>query len=95
MRGLVQPQCYYDALMYAVRSGRGTIVHGSVVGGSPKRRIKHAWVEFGDKVYDPQLDEELDRVHYYELMSARPSHRYSVEDAINRSFRSGIYGGPW
>jgi len=89
------PTCYYDTWMYAVRHG-GTIVHGTVIGGYPRRTIRHAWVEFDDgTVWDPQFCEVLSRDKYYELVEARPSRRYDMADATTRSFRTKRFGGPW
>ena len=88
-------QCYYDAWMHLVRQGYGELVHGTVYGGYPKRVIKHAWVEYDGKVYDPQLWEEFNKDFYYETFSARPERRYNLEDATVKSFRTEIYGGPW
>lgn len=88
-------QCYYDAWMYLVRQGYGELVHGTIVGGYPKRVIEHAWAEYDNKAWDPQLCEEFDKDYYYEFFQAKPRRRYGVEEATVRSFRDKVYGGPW
>jgi len=89
------PQCYYDSMMYTIRSNKGEIVHGTVFSGLLNKRIAHAWVEFGDIVWDPQLRKELAKSRYYSLTKTKPIHRYKTETAIINSFRSSIFGGPW
>lgn len=88
-------QCYYDAWMYLVRQGYGDLVHGVIVAGSPRRAIEHAWAEYDDKVWDPQLCEEFDKDYYYGLVGARSKKRYGVDEAVGKSFSSKVYGGPW
>jgi len=81
--------------MYLVRQGYGELVHGTIVGGYPKRVIKHAWAEYEDKVWDPQLCEEFDKDFYYETFQGKPMRRYSIEEAIVKSLRNKVYGGPF
>jgi len=74
--------------------GEGSLVHGKILAGYPKRWMGHAWVEFGSQIYDPVLDETIDKEKYYDLVSARPSKSYGFETALEKVITTR-HMGPW
>ena len=86
--------CYEQSFKYLQDLGKGTLVHGYITGGYPRRSINHAWVEFDDEVWDPQMDEVIDKDLYYQLVDARPSRKFTLEQAIKILFKKKHWG-PW
>lgn len=89
-------QCYKLAYMYAlnrvdeVRDVLGVdlrIVHGRYLTDLP-----HAWVEFGDLVYDGTCATFYDRNSFHLAVEARPQATYSLPEAIAHFQRTGNFG---
>lgn len=87
-------RCYQLALQYLLAGNKGTLVHGTVFAGWPRRRLHHAWIEAGNQVYEPIEDELVDKSEFYRLYGAKVSKRYGSTKAFEKVLKEGNYG-PW
>ena len=94
-------RCYELAWRYlkdlAKEKGAGTkafLVHGTVIGGIPTRTIQHAWVEFGEKVYEPQSGDVMNKREFYRVFKAVSLKVYPTEKALVNAVLWKTYG-PW
>lgn len=92
-------RCYELAWRWLSRSREGTLVHGSLFAGEPRRRIDHAWVEFTDEVggplvYEPSSEALLKRSTFYLRFKAKPAQKYTWEEAAKLALMTKHYG-PW
>jgi len=86
--------CYKDAWKTLSGLGKGTLVHGTVLGGYPLRSTEHAWIELGDEVYEPHSAEFMDRKEFYKGFKAKAGRKYGFEEAMVMLLKQGNYG-PW
>jgi len=74
-------QCAYDNLM---QNDVGTLALGTVEGigfdGNVKR-VRHAWVEYEDSIYDPQFDRYFSKELYGEQLKPRGERAFSKQEA--------------
>jgi hypothetical protein len=76
------------------------LVHGTVSGQGPLKgmRIKHAWCELGDVVFDYSNGKQIvmRKEQYYRIGKIRKSQikKYSKKQATKNMLRTGNYG-PW
>ena len=59
-----------------------------------KRYIHHAWVEFGDIVFDDSMGRITRKENYYEIAKPKRLHRYPLQEACRAIGGIGHYG-PW
>ncbi len=90
--------CYADA-MGAILAGGDTdvLVHGIVTSDNPKLgRIRHAWVEQGDFVYEPTSGFIIPTADFYWSDRYEPEAfaRYPKPVAVERMMKEMNYG-PW
>jgi hypothetical protein len=87
--------CFEDAFHFIRDQKEGRLVHGWVVGGHPKRRIFHAWVELPSGfVYEPQSASFIKTDEFYEIAQAEKQREYDIENTFIQVLRSG-HSGPW
>jgi len=101
MEQVREGRCYQLAWKFlndlAKKKGAGTkafLVHGTIVGGMPARTIAHAWVEFGDEVYEPQHGDTWKKEEFYGNFKAVSGKVYRTEDALIKAVLYKSYG-PW
>ena len=87
-----QGRCYELSLCRQLREPEWTLVHGIVSNGS--RRIRHAWLEAADMVYDPVLNKLCAAVVYRHAWQAVPVRRYTALEAAQQAIKHG-HCGPW
>lgn len=84
--------CYRDAWRYQNKYG-GTLVHG-VVHNQDSTPIKHAWVDLGNLIYEPQTNKIYDK-EWFEKTSTPVIHNtYTVDQAAIRLAKEKAHG-PW
>lgn len=76
--------CYISSRRFAIKI-RGDYVEGVLIGGYPQRKIRHAWVEKDNFVYDPTIPEAMDKEEYYSVYKAKP---YLRTDGITATLKS-------
>lgn len=75
--------------------GEVVLVHGTLTNPQDKSQvIGHAWIEAGDKVYDPVMDVIWPKDAYYRFYKAVPERTYSRIQAV-RFMRRTKHFGPW
>lgn len=73
--------------------GEASLVHGTIQGeGLPP--LHHAWVEEGDKVWEPASNATYSKQGFKTLFHPAEHHRYNPHDAAVNMVRNGHYG-PW
>lgn len=96
-------RCYELSGQFVTSNINAVLVHGTVKNpfGSMGPRgvklfpeVKHAWVEIGDKIYDPVMDKELPKEVYEGLFSVHVDHKYTFQDVIRITNEDGTWG-PW
>lgn len=83
--------CYISSRRFAMKID-GDYVEGIVLGGYPKRKILHAWVEKDGIVYDPTIPEALSKQEYYKIYNAVAHYRSKGIDATLKSSRENRPG---
>jgi len=87
--------CYKLALQYIIKVDEGWLVHGRIFAGTPRRWIKHAWVELpSGYVYEPVSDTLYQKKEFYQAYKAEEFKRYTPTQAAVFAARTGNYG-PW
>lgn len=89
-------KCYLLAGRYVISHPRSTLVHGTINGNrwGINKDNPHAWVEIGDEVFDPVLDQRLPKNAYAEIFCAKAIQKYTAEEAAINSTRCWNWG-PW
>jgi hypothetical protein len=67
----------------------GDYVEGIIIGGMPKRRILHAWVEKDGNVYDATTDAVVTKEQWQKAFSAEELHREPGDQAAIRALTQG------
>jgi|GEM_PF-2464315 len=72
------------------------LVHGHIrdADNPDNPGVDHAWVEHGELVWEPALDEWLPKGYFYNQFTAEPRARYT-QDAVRRSILREKQWGPW
>ena len=87
-----QGRCYelaYRAMLYETGAEKFTLVHGTI-----RDWIGHAWIELGDgRVYDPVLNTYFLAVEYIAAMRAVAERRYNHIEAMRMAKHGN--SGPW
>lgn len=83
--------CYISSRRFAMKID-GDYVEGLLIGGLPKRKIHHAWVEKDGYVYDPTIPEALSKEEYYKTYQAKETYRNSGVGASLKSARENKPG---
>jgi hypothetical protein len=89
--------CYTAALRWVGENKDWIVVHGTVLSAKAGKRIEHAWCERGEMVVDlamPVGVRIVEREKYYRVIEPEVSRRYSSEDAMLLSDKTG-HDGPW
>jgi hypothetical protein len=93
-------KCYQRAGYFVMDYRDATLVHGTVSIGQAKSSdgrgipIAHAWVEFGDTVYDGVQSQFYSRADYYEKMRAAAEQVYTGAEACRMMLERKTFG-PW
>jgi hypothetical protein len=90
-------RCYelaYRTLFEMPASEGWHLVHGEVDGLPDEPRIGHAWLEFGEAVYDPVTDQGSDWTTFERLFGAVAQRRYTLREAVACALSTKHYG-PW
>lgn len=69
-------------------------MHGFITDRRTGRVIDHAWVERGNRVYDPVLDQTMDKKTHELMFHAEVSVVYSGDEAMKKAAEERTYG-PW
>lgn len=88
-------RCYELAWKYQANDHRFVswdLVHGEIV--EDGLVLGHAWLVFGQQVYDPILDQEFSAADYLAKFKAKPIRRYARVDAL-RIGPQHLHFGPW
>ena len=106
----VSGECYMASARWIMDEGKAIedeamLVHGTVAGQGPLEglRIAHAWVEFGDLVYDAATDMLVRKERYYEIGKVKDTIEYDpTEMRVNLlktenwgPWDDRFMGGPW
>jgi hypothetical protein len=93
--------CYEAAFKFVSAHGqdapdRYVLVHGNVAKLEQDEAVNHAWVEEGDIVHEVSKGRhrKFSKRSYYERYDVKNTRRYSFEEALIVSVKSGHYG-PW
>ena len=89
-------RCYELAGRYVSEHPEAVLVHGKLVNrfGRGHPEIDHAWVEIGDKIFDPVMDKMWPKDLYEQLFNATIYHRYTFKQVLKMSLRHEHWG-PW
>jgi hypothetical protein len=89
-------KCYELTGRYVSTHPDSILVHGKLVNpfvkGLPE--IEHAWVEIGDKIFDPIMDITWPKQAYESLFHAKPYKKYTQEEVLKITLRTEHWG-PW
>jgi len=106
----VSGECYMASARWIMDEGKAIedeamLVHGTVAGQGPLEglRIGHAWVEFGDLVYDASAELLVRKERYYEIGKVKDTVEYTpTEMRVNLlktenwgPWDDRFVGGPW
>ena len=69
-----------------------TLVHGLPFNSAVGMRMPHGWLEKGDTVWDPNIDDEFDRGFYYAMGDIKDTVKYTRFEAMNMMVEHGTYG---
>lgn len=76
-------------------SDGAVLVHGMVTSpfpDTPLQTIDHAWVEDGDRLWDPTLNRFYARADYYSRFDAVAVDRYTLVEAAKQTAKHGHWG---
>ena len=65
-------RCYELAYKFIKDHPEAKLIHGSIRGSGEEKRIKHAWCEIGDKVFDGILGKMVPKWLYAEMFNPEP-----------------------
>jgi len=83
--------CYVCSRRFAMKIN-GDYVEGVLMGGYPRRKILHAWVEKDGFVYDPTTPEALPKEEYYKIYNAKSHYKADGVKATLKSSRENKPG---
>lgn len=83
--------CYISSRRFAMKID-GEYVEGILIGGLPRRKIYHAWVEKEDNVYDPTIPEAMPKIEYYKIYNVIENYRNTGIGASLKSARENKPG---
>jgi hypothetical protein len=86
--------CYELAYKFIKNHPEAKLIHGSIRGSGEEKRIRHAWVEVGDKIFDPVMNKMVPKWLYEEQFNAQPEKIYTHEEALISLVKNRHYG-PW
>lgn len=87
--------CYKDSLEKLRKEKHGTLVHGQVrTVDNQGQRGGHAWIDYGDYVWEPQYDAYFTKEFYQQQLNLVETARYSLEEALALAEKHNHYG-PW
>jgi hypothetical protein len=93
--------CFQCAAQWVMDEGKELgddvrLVHGTVAGQGPLEGIRftHAWVEFGDMVYDADKEALMRRGRFYELGKVRDTIEYDPTE-LRVNLLKHEHWGPW
>lgn len=69
------PGYYYSSMMYSIHRNEGVVCQGTIVTGKPPKKVRHAWVEFEETVWDPYLRGEVEKALYYKVFKASTTNK--------------------
>lgn len=90
-------RCYELSGRYVLDNHDAILVHGSVNGirmTGKDRDNPHAWVEEGDEVFDPVMDQRIPKEAYYGMMQAKVVKKYEW-DEMAKTMLKAAHWGPW
>jgi hypothetical protein len=87
-------RCYELSFKGALRSKVWCVVHGEVNGPPDIGRIGHAWLEYGEAVYNPTDDTFYQSWEFRMRLQATPIAFYTVQEACAKAAEFEHYG-PW
>ena len=86
--------CYELAYKFVFKHPEAKLIHGSIRGSGEEKRIKHAWCEVGDKVFDAVLGKMVPKWLYQEMFNAETTKTFTHEQALINLVKNKNYG-PW
>ena len=87
-------RCYELAYKFIKDHPEAKLIHGSIRGSGEEKRIKHAWCEVGDKVFDGILGKMVPKWLYAEMFNPEITKTFTHEQALINLVKSKNYG-PW
>jgi hypothetical protein len=89
-------RCYELAGRYTSNNPEAILVHGHLVNpfGKGLQDLDHAYVEIGDKIFDPVMDMEWPKEVYEQLFKVSNQKRYSHLEVLKNMCRHSHWG-PW
>ena len=78
-------RCFELAGRYVSEHPDATLVHGRLTNPFARgmKELDHAWVEEGDRIFDPVMGSHWDKEAYERLFQVRVYKRYSHEEVLN------------
>jgi len=75
---------------------KSILVHGRLINpfGVGYPELDHAWVETGDKVYDPVMDQTWDKEAFYALFKPTIHNQYNRKQ-LHKKIMKHKHWGPW